>query len=253
MTVIAIANGAGSAGKTTTATALAALAAADGQRVRLIDLDPQGNATRWVGAADPAATIADVLTAGTPIADVEVAAAVEGLTVVPAHPDQMAGIEPTLSRTIGAEQRLRIAIEAAPAVDLTVIDCPGSLGLLTLTGLVAAETVITVVLPTLKELAGLPRIDELVTQVRSAYRPKLELAGIVPCMVPAGNAGHLYQDAMDLVREQWGDKVTPEIRRTVKVPQSYAAAQPLPVYDPAGNATDDYRAVLAWLDARGLI
>src|SRR5699024_9706608 len=127
------------------------------------------------------------------------------------------------------------------------------LGLLTLAGLCAADHVLTVVLPGTKELAGLPRITDLIDQVKDAYRPKLTLAGIVPCSVPPDNAGLLYQDAMTVLHETYADLVTPPVRRTVKVPQSQAARQPLPLYDPHTPAADDYRAVYDWLDHRGLL
>ena len=254
-TTISIANGAGSAGKTTTAVTLAALAALGGRRTRLIDLDPQGNATRWVttAAAVYPGTIADVLTHTHGIDQADTPTTIDGLTVIPAPAGRMDGLEAALSGTVGAEQRLRIALETATPVDLTIIDCPGSLGLLTLAGLVAADHVLTVATPSLKELAGLPRIDQLVRDVATAYRPKLALVGVVPCMVPPPNAGDLYQDSLALARQQWGELVTPTIRRTVQIPQSYAARTPLPVFEPTGGATTDYEAVLAWLTTRGAL
>lgn len=253
MTTLAFANGAGSAGKTTSATTIAALAAQSGRTVRLIDLDPQGNASRWATTDDNHPhTIAGVLAQTATIDNASRNTPVDGLTVVPATPDRMDGLEATLSRTVGAEQRLRLALEHATPVDLTVIDCPGSLGLLTLAGLVAAEHAVTVVMPTLKELAGLPRIDDLVRQVAAAYRPKLAIRAIIPCVVPAGSAGRLYTDALDLVRAQWDTLVTPTVRRAVRVPEAYAARTLLPLHDPHGGATSDYRAVLNWLTANVL-
>lgn len=254
MTTIAIANGAGSAGKTTTAVTLAALAAKAGRRVRLVDLDPQGNATQWATDTDSyGGTIADVLTNTCKIADAETASVLWGLEVIPAAPARMEGLEARLTTVIGAEQRLRLALEAADPTDLTIIDCPGSLGLLTVAGLVAADHVITVAMPSVKELAGLPRIDQLVTDIAAAYRPQLDIAAVVPCVVPAATAGHLYSDAIDLVHQQWGHRVTPSIRRTVRVSEAYAARQPLPEYDPTGGATADYQAVYQWLTDCGIL
>lgn len=251
MSTLSIANAAGSAGKTTTAVSLATLIAQSGRTARLIDCDPQGNATHATGAVLPAgaATIADVLSGTRTITDAELETVVPGLTVIPAQSASLEGIETVLSRAVGAEQRLRLALEGARQVDVTIIDCPGSVGLLTVTALVASDAVLTVTMPTVKELAGLPRIDGVVEQVRAAYRPRLRLAGVVPCKVPPRSRGRLYTEALDLLHEQWGDQVTPIVRDSVRVPEAYAARNPLPAYDPTAPVTGDYRAVLAHIDA----
>lgn len=254
MSTFTIANAAGSAGKTTTAVALAAVLAGMGRTVRLIDLDPQGNATHAVGVTPAAGqpTVAELLTGDADVAAVQVPTAWSRLSVLPVTPATLEGIETRLSRMVGAEQRLRLALEDAQPVDDTLIDCPGSIGLLTVEALVAADSAVTVAMPTVKELAGLPRIDQVVEQVRAAYRPKLRLAAVVPCKVPTASRGRLYADAVHLLTEQWGELVTPTVRDSVRVPEAYAARTPLPIYDPAAPVTGDYRLVADWLARAGV-
>lgn len=253
MTILSIANAAGSAGKTTSTVSLGALIAQTGRSVRIVDADPQANATHAVGAAgDPnAPTITDVLAGQASIDDVEQDTTIPGMRIIPASAATLEGIEAVLTRTVGAEQRLRLALEAAVPADVTIIDCPGSIGLLTVTALVASDAVLTVAMPTVKELAGLPRIDGVVDQVRGAYRPKLTLAGVIPCKVPPRGRGRLYTDALQLLRDQWGHHVTPTIRDSVRVPEAYAARTPLPAWAPTAAVTNDYRAVLQHLTNRG--
>ncbi|WP_051266037.1 ParA family protein [Nakamurella lactea] len=255
MSTLSIANAAGSAGKTTTAVALGALIAQSGRTARIIDCDPQGNATHATGAIVPAGgpTIADILSGTRTITDAELDTVVPGLTVVPAQSATLEGIETTLSRTVGAEQRLRLALESAVPVDVTIIDCPGSIGLLTVTALVASDAAFTVAMPTVKELAGLPRIEGVIEQVRLAYRPRLRLVGVLPCKVPPRTRGRLYTEALELLHKQWGDRVTPSVRDSVRVPEAYAARTPLPAYEPTAPVTADYRAVLACIDAGGML
>ncbi|MET3803952.1 chromosome partitioning protein [Nakamurella sp. UYEF19] len=259
MTVISIANASGSAGKTTLGVTLAALIAQSGITCDLVDFDPQGNATHWAGvdvtAGQP--TIADVLEAEIGTVNLTAArhtTAIPGLRVVPVNRDRMEGIELRLSRLTGAEQLLRIALESDddPA-QVTIIDCPGSLGLLTVSALVASEKMLTVTAPGMKELGGLPLIAKTLDKVRKVYRPGLTLAGVVPSIIPPRSAGRHYTDALEQLQGQWTDKVAPAVRRAVRVPESYAAREPLPLYDPTAPVTDDYRQVLTWLTAQGAL
>lgn len=255
MTVIAIANGAGSAAKTTTAVTLAALAAEAGRTVRLVDLDPQANATEWTSPIDQwSRSVADVIEQNATIMDVEVEIEEHpGLRLVPADRRSMSGLEASLARSLGAEQRLRLALEAADPVDLTIIDCPGSLAILTVSAMVAADSVLTVSMPTVKELSGLPNIRNLVDQVRVAYNPRLTIAGVVPCAVPPANAGRHYSDALQILIDQWNGDVTPPVGRSVTVPESYAARTPLTSYAPTSRPAQAYRDVYHWLVEHGRI
>lgn len=252
MSIVAIANQAGSAGKTTTAVTLAALLAETGRTVRLVDLDAQANASHWLTADQIELTIGDVLLRGTSLDKATTSTALAGLDLVPATASlDDAAVQ--LGRTTGGEQRLRLALESSAAYDVTLIDCPGSLGVLTVAAFVAAgRDVVTVTTPTLKELAGIPKVADTITDVADAYNPKLRLAAIVPCAVPAPAAGAMYAEAMQLVTDTYPDLTTPAARRSVRVPEAYAQQRVLHQHDPHGGVTQDYRTILDDLTKRGL-
>ncbi|NHC44484.1 ParA family protein [Motilibacter aurantiacus] len=258
MITVAIANQAGSAGKTTSAVTLAALLAQGGHEVLLLDSDGQANATTWLGVDEPAATLGDVLLRrrGLTLVDAAVETDVPRLRLVPAD-DRLDADAVELARSLGGEQRLRQALEAMAeqqaAADVTIIDCPGALSIFTIAALVAADSVITVAQPTVKELAGVPKLEGTVEDVRSAYNPKLSLAGVIPCNVPPTGAGVLYAQALALLAENYGDIVTPAVRRSVRVPEAYAQQRPLPVHSPREAVTEDYRAVLDALARAGVL
>lgn len=253
MSTISIANQAGSAGKTTTAVTLAALLAGNGLEVLLIDLDAQANASFWLGVADPEGpTSGDVLVRRVPLAEAIVATAVPGLRLVPSTP-ALDSDAVELGRALGGEQRLRLALESCAPPDVTLIDCPGSLSILTVAALVAGDAVVTVAQPTVKELAGLPRLEATVEDVRAAYNPKLTLAAVIPCIVPPPSSGSLYSEALVLLRDSYGDQVTPPIRRSVRIPEAYSRQVPLTAHAPREPVTEDYRTVLAHLTSRGTL
>lgn len=254
MSIVAIANKAGSAGKTTTATTLAVLLAQTGRRVRVIDLDAQANASAWLGQPDPTApTVHTVLFDRLPLAEAEhPVPGVPGLTVVPADPDRMEGAGAELARLLGGERRLLQALAAADPTDDTIIDCPGALDHLTVAALLAADAAVTVAAPTLKEASGISRFETTVEEIRTGYDTRLHLAAVVPCIVPPANAGLIYGQVMDLLREDYGDLVTPAVRRSARVPEAYAQGVPLPLHAPREPVTNDYRAVLDHLLAAGL-
>lgn len=257
MTVIAVGNQAGSAGKTTlVVNAAARLAAITGRPVRVIDLDAQGNASHHLGQHDPdtAPTISDVLFHGAALAAAtRPVPAVAGLGIVPARRAELEGADVTLARQVGGEQRLRLALEADAATDpttITVLDCPGSLGTVTVAALVAADVAITVFAPGEKEASGVSAFEDTVTQVAAAYNPRLRLAAVVPSIVPS--AGRYYADVLDQVRTGWGELVTPPIRRSIRVPEAYSAQLPLTVYAPHEAVTADLAAVVDHLMTTGI-
>lgn len=251
MSTHAIVNDSGSAGKTTTAVSLAALLAERKLNTLLIDNDPQGNATLFAGAvAVPGKTMAEVLVGERDLEEVIVASAVGHLSVAPAM-RSLNGAVVALTRDFGGEQRIRVALQAlAGGYDAVIIDCPGSASILTVAGLVAADHVIAVAQPTLKELEGLPALEETITKVASLYNPGLALSAVVPCIVPPASAGTLYSDGLAQLQELYGDLVTPPVRRSVRVPEAYSRRLPLTIYAPLEPASYDYQTVLEHLIAR---
>lgn len=246
---IVIANQAGSAGKTTLTTTLAGMLAEQGVRVRVIDSDGQANATFSLGAdADGCPSLSDVLLQRATIADAEQPTKLDSLTIVPASADlDRATIELT-TQVMGGEQRARRALEAADPVQVNLIDCPGSLNILTVGALVAATHAVTVTQPTIKELAGVPAFEETVRDVAGAYNPRVTLAAVVPSVVPA--QGRVYEMALGLLREQYQDLVAPAVRRSKWVPEAYSHQVPLHMHAPREQVTQDFRAVLSYLTNR---
>lgn len=251
--ILALANQAGSAGKTTSAVTLAALLAEAGHSVLLVDSDAQANASSWLGVDDPTHTLGDVLLRRVGAEDAIVDTDVPNLRLLPADA-RLDGDVVELARVLGGEQRLRIALESltVPA-DVTIIDCPGALSVLTINALVAADAVVTVAQPSIKELAGLPKLESTIEDVRGAYNPKLRLGAVIPCIVPSANSGAAYVEALDLLRETYGDLVTHPVRRVVRVPEAYAHQRPLNLHAPTDKVTDDYRQVVKYLQTNGLV
>ena len=243
--VVAIANEAGSVGKTSTAVTMAALLASSGRSVRLIDLDAQANATWWLGHDEGSGwSSGDVLMRRCGIDAAAVETSVEGLTLVPASRG-LTGTVSELMRSLGPEQRLRLALADASHCDVTIIDCPGALGALTLSAMVAATDVVTVTTPSAKEVSGIWRVVDTVREVASVYNPGLKVSAIVPCSVPPPAAGRLYAAALDHLHSAWPDQLTTAVRRSVRVPEAYAARRPLHLHAPSAAVTDDYRAAVA--------
>lgn len=262
MTVTVWANESGSVGKTTLAVCMATLAAQAGRRVRLIDLDPQANASWYLGCDGADRHVGDTLLRrptqhggrhhAITLEEVEVKTDVPGLTLVPATSALKADVL-ELNRTSLAEMRLAKALENAAPVDLTIIDCPGTAGVLTLAALIAADSVITVTRPSIKEATGIAELLDTIETVQRDVNPRLHLAAIVPNEVPS--SGNIYRDTLTTLQnsDDYQHLVTPPVRRSILVPESYSHQVPLPLYQPRSDVTDDCVAVFDWLMGHGVI
>lgn len=273
MTKITVANQAGSAGKTTfVVNAAAELVINHGKRVRVIDLDYQANATFHLGHTDAAEpTIYEVLIDRVPLRDAERQVQIRdgededgtarfvdvpGLTIVPANRKTLEGCEIRLAGVTGAEQRIRLALEAAAHEEpdvITFIDCPGSLGTLTVAALIGSDVAGTVFSPQEKEAGAIGSFAKTVTDVAEAYNPNLELQFVVPSIVPPPGSGKYYTDVMDMVRGRWKELMTPPIRRSVRVGEAYSAQTPLALLEPSESVTSDIAAVVKDLINRGVL
>lgn len=251
--VLAVANAAGSAGKTTTVVSLAAILASRGKRVLVVDGDAQATATSWLRTPAASATLTDVLLRDVPAHEAAVATPWDGISVVPADRDLDATSVQLSMVRVGRERRLTRALESVTDLDFVLIDCPGQITMVTVNALVAADQVLSVTQPTMKELGGVQELQSTLTEVSEAYNPTVTLAGIVPCNVPPSTAGRLYSDAMQLATETWPNLLTPRVRHSVRVPESHAQATPLPYHAPQAQVTADYEAVYAWLVQRGTL
>jgi len=239
---MAVANQKGGVGKTTTAVNLGAALAELGYRVLVIDLDPQGNATTGLGinARNLHTSIYDVLLNDLALEDCIEPTAVRNLFVAPATID-LAGAEIELVPAFSRELRLRRAIERLDGeYDFTLIDCPPSLGLLTINGLAAASEVVVPIQCEYYALEGLGQLLRNVKLVQSNLNPTLDLGAIILTMYDARTklSGQVVQD----VRRHFGAKVCRHIvPRTVRLSEAPSFGQPIIVFDSTSRGSIAYR------------
>ena len=250
--IIAVANASGSAGKTTTVVTLADLIGQT-RRVVVVDADAQGTATSWLGYPpdEVQTTLGDVLLRRASLDEALLPTRTTGVRLVPSNRTlDAAAIE--LNSVIGREQRLRLALAGIDA-DVVLIDCPGSVSTITISALVAANAILTVTQPTMKEIAGVPEMLDAVQAVQEAFNPNLVFAGIVPCIVPPATHGKIYADVMGLLHTTYQPLVAPPVRRSARVAEAHAQAVPLPSWSPTDKVTSDYHDVHNWLKGRGVL
>ena len=242
--IVAVANQKGGVGKTTTAINLAASVASRGYRVLLVDFDPQGNASSGVGYTRDRIelTIYDALTGEVAMADVVRPTEITTLFVVPATTD-LVGAEIEL---ISAERRERFLSDAlatvAPEYDYVVIDCPPSLGLLTLNALVAAEGVLIPMQAEYFALEGLSALTATIEKVRAAYNPRLAVDGVVFTMYDARLS--VAVQVRNEVEKYFGKKLFDEmVPRNVRLSEAPSHGKPCLLYDLRCPGTKSYLAV----------
>ena len=242
--VIAIANQKGGVGKTTTAVNLGAALAEEGFRIVVVDLDPQGNATTGLGVnpRDVQFSIYDVIMNDTPAMDAVEPTSLKNLFVIPATLD-LAGAEIELVPAFSREQKLKRALDAIrDEYDIILIDCPPSLGLLTVNGLAAADDVIVPIQCEYYALEGLGQLLRNVANVRSVLNPTLDVRGIVLTMHDTRT--RLADQVESEVREHFGTRVyTTVVPRTVRLAEAPSFGQPIIVFDPTSRGAKAYRSL----------
>ena len=271
MRSIAVANQKGGVGKTTTSVNLAVALARAGRRVCLVDLDPQAHATLHAGVmpGSHSTSAYDVLVSGQPLATAIVPAG-KNLCVVPSHID-LSAVEMALAARSGRELILRQRIEADPRCtpgafaadgaepfDYMVIDCPPSLGLLSLNAMAAVDEVLLPLQPHFLALHGLSKLLETIELVAEHVNPRLRLLGVVLCMYEAGTrlAGEVGRDVQAFFgsAEQrhpaWGSArvFQTKVRRNIRLAEAPSFGQSIFDYAPDSYGAADYAALAAEID-----
>lgn len=250
MITIAVANQKGGVGKTTTAINIATAMAAIGWKTLLIDLDPQGNASTGIGvhAPDRMASTYDVLVDQATIADCVMPTRIPGLDLVPAVVD-LSGAEVELVSVEDRSNRLRTALAQHRGHDIAFIDCPPSLGLLTLNALVAADTLLVPLQCEFFALEGLSQLLQTVERVQQRFNPALSILGIALTMFDRRN--RLTDQVSDDVRSCLGKLVFDTvIPRNVKLSEAPSHGLPALVYDHNCSGSRAYMALARELIGR---
>lgn len=268
MRSIAVANQKGGVGKTTTSVNLAVALARSGRRVCLIDLDPQAHATLHVGVVPGGAGVSayDVLVGGRPLAEALVPVS-ETLAVVPSHID-LSAVEMALASRPGRETILRDRLTADPRFstrrgaadpfDYVVVDCPPSLGLLSLNAMAAVGEVLLPLQPHFLALHGLSKLLETIELVSEHVNPRLRLLGVVLCMYEAGTrlAGEIGRDVEAFFTSSvdahaaWagGRLFSTRIRRNIRLAEAPSFGQSIFDYAASSHGAEDYAALAAEVD-----
>lgn len=239
MNVLAISNQKGGVGKTTTAISLAAALAEMGSRVLLVDLDPQANATSGLGVSKhQPQSVYGVLVRDESIALAIQPTVVPGLDIVPSSPD-MAGAEVELVPLLAREFRLRDALPKVGEYDTVLIDCPPSLGLLTVNALAAADAVLVPVQCEYYALEGLAQLLSTIEAVRIRLNARLEVLAIVLTMEDRRNRLSM-QVTEEVIRHFPQLVARVRIPRAVRLAEAPSHGQPISIYDPGSRAAQAY-------------
>jgi chromosome partitioning protein len=246
--IIACANQKGGVGKTTTVVSLASYLALDGHRVLLVDMDPQGNATSGLGInrASIESSVYDVLLADAAIADTARATSVEGLSVLPSD-RSLAGAEVELVPSSGRERRLKKVLDGAgDDYDFILLDCPPSLGLLTVNALTAADSVLIALQCEYYALEGLGQLVATVDLIREHLNPGLTMKGVVLTMHDGRTS--LSADVSAEVRRHLGSQVFDAVvPRSVRLAEAPSYGQAISEYSPSSRGALAYQAITAEL------
>ncbi|MEW6555499.1 MAG: AAA family ATPase [Actinomycetota bacterium] len=240
--IVAIANQKGGVGKSTTAINLGAYLAMEGQRVLVVDLDPQSNATSGLGASTLSSDgqIYDVLVNEIPLEDIIVQTSTEGLDLAPSSL-RLAGAEVELVSVYSREGRLKKGLEPVRKnYDIILIDCPPSLGLLTVNALAAADEVMIPIQCEYYALEGLVLLLRTIEKIRVYLNPDLRIGGILLTMHDART--NISKQVMEEVRKQYPNETfITVIPRNVRLSEAPSYGQPISQYDPLSRGALAYQ------------
>lgn len=242
--ILAVVNQKGGTAKTTTSVNLAAYIALSGRRVLLLDIDPQGSASSGTGIvkASVSKCMYDILINDVSIDEVKQKTSVNGLEIVPATV-KLSGSEIELVNMMSREHRLKATIDKVKNVyDYFIIDCPPSLGLLTLNALAASDSIIVPIQCEFYALEGLSQLTRTIQLVQKHLNPRLSLGGIVLTMYDSRT--NLSQQVADEVKKHFKDKVFDTvIPRNVRLSEAPSYGMPISQYDGRSKGADAYRSL----------
>jgi chromosome partitioning protein len=240
--IVAIANQKGGVGKSTTAINLGAGLALQGESILIVDLDPQGNTTSGLGIDRETIEMSmyDILVDSAPISDVIEPTSVHDLHVIPAT-IELAGAEIELVPMLSREQRLKKSLgEVVDEYDYLLIDCPPSLGLLTINGLAAADEVLIPIQCEYYALEGVSQLTRNIELVQNSLNPQLTIEGVVLTMFDGRTT--LSSDVVTQVRDHFGETAYKTvIPRTVRLSEAPSYGEPIEAYDPMSRGAIAYR------------
>ena len=235
MTIISVANHKGGVGKTTSVLNIGSGLSRMGQRVLLIDLDPQRNLSQGLGLQDSDRTIYEALSGKCRFTPVEVS---ENLSVVPSS-YRLKDIESEFVSRIGGQVRLRKLLSGVSGFDFVLIDCPPSLGLLTINSFTASDEVLVPLTPEYYSVQGIVNLRQAIDEVRENLNPNLSLSGIVITMFNRQKIVH--RDIASSIEGMFGDIVfRTRIRSSVAIEEAPYQGLDVFRYDPKSNGAKDY-------------
>jgi chromosome partitioning protein len=241
MRTIAIVNQKGGSGKTTTAVNLAAALAESGKKVLLIDLDPQGSASLWYGFKDKGKGLYNVLTDDESIENIIEKTTVDGLQMIPSSV-LLSGVEKALANEVASESILKNKLHNLQNKpwDFVLIDCPPTLGILSLNALTLAQEVLVPVEAHVMALHGLVQLLRTINLVKQRLNPTLEITGILPCRVDFRTKHS--SEVLGQLRVRFEGKVcTSVIRENIRLAEAPLHLKPITSYDTHCNGSHDYR------------
>lgn len=246
MKTFAVVNRKGGTAKTTTVVNIASALASKGARVLVVDLDAQSNATAWLGCLDGGRLLHDVLTNnGKGMEGAVVETNTPGVDLIPASA-WLSSTERVLSGEPGAELVFRKALRSLPPRwDYAFIDAAPTLGLLVVSALAAADSVLVPVEPSPMALSGVASLMDTVEMVRDRLNPALTLAAVIPSRVDARTT--LARDVLNALGDRFGELVSPPIRESIRLREAAGHSLPIDKYDPKGTGAADFAALAEFI------